>query len=191
MSAWRLRPTIGRANLVIAALLGLVTGTVALVFQLAPGLQPDPRDRVGADVSVFALEPNVTIGAWIKRGFPTHEQVALMKTYQDRAAVGEMLYVRTTVDGHKHREANLRFDVFNAETQQPIPRENIDAPPIEPLAISSPSERSVRLVWVPDLTQDERDLFFRVELWDDSGMLAVTDSPVVRRGRFATPKVAK
>jgi hypothetical protein len=169
---------------VVAALLGLVTGASALVFQLAPGLKPDPRDRVGADVSIFALEPGVTIGDWITRGFPASERRRLSETYPDRAAIGELLYVRTAVDGHKHREVNLRFAVFDATTQRMIPPRRIDAPPIEPLPLSAPNERSVQLVWVPDLSQEDRDLFLRVELWDEAGMLAVVDSPHIREGQF-------
>jgi hypothetical protein len=176
---------ISQANVVVVAVLALVTGVVSLVFQLAPRLKPDPRDRVGADVSIFALEPNVTLGSWIQRAFPVSDHERLEKKYPDRGAVGELLYVRTTVDGHKHRSVTLRYDVFDADKQELIPPESIDAPPLGALKLTSPNERSVQLVWVPDFTQETRDLIIRVQLWDGDGLLAVTDSPRIKRGRFA------
>lgn len=176
------RRALSRINVVVAALLGFLTGGVALVFQLAPGLKPDPRDRVGADVAIFALEPSVTIGEWIERKFPAAG--ALEDQHPDRQAPGELLYVRTTVDGHKHRDVSLRFNVFSARTHRLIPPERIDAPPISTLNLSAPSERSVHVVWVPDLTLFAQDVFIRVELWDDKGILAVEDSPRIRKGRF-------
>lgn len=180
----RHRRLVTQANVVATAVLALATGAVALLFQLAPFLKPDPRDRVGADVSIFALEPNVELGEWIKRAFPPDEQGEAGREYPDRGAQGEMLYVRTAVDGHKHRDVRLRYAIYYAADETRVPPEDIDAPPLRPFDLSSPSERSVQALWVPDLS-GEPALFIRVELWDDEGMLAVADSPRIEEGRFA------
>ena len=172
------------ARTAVAALVALATSIVSLLFTVAPALKPDPRDRVGADVSVFAVERNVTIGEWIARAFSGPEREVLRKRYPDRAALGELLYVRTSVDGHKHRRVTLRVSVVDSDTERRVPPQEIDAPPIAPVALSSPSERSVRAVWVPDLSHEPTGLFFRVELWDEHGMLAIADSRRLRRGRF-------
>jgi hypothetical protein len=179
------RQWLSRAHVTIAAILGLTATTLALLFDLVPALKPDPRDRVGADVAVFALEPDVTIGDWIARGFSSEIQKKLRARYLDRAAVGGLLYVRTAVDGHKHDRVTLRYSVFVIATQKRLPADAIDAPPLDPLDVTSPSERSVQTLWVPDLSDDHRDLFIRVELWDNDGMLAVADSPIIRRGKLA------
>jgi hypothetical protein len=99
--------------------------------------------------------------------------------------MGELLYVRTVVDGHKHHKVTLRYGVFNTKTQERVPPEQIDGPRIDPLKLSAPNERSVHAVWVPDLSHEPDGLFFRVELWDERGMLAVADSPPLEHGRFA------
>ena len=173
-----------RAQLATAAILGIVVTAVALVFDLAPGLRPDPRDRVGAEVSVFALEPGVTIGQWLDRGFRSGGRPTFGAVDVDRGAEGELLYVRTAVDGHKHDEVTLRYDVYFASTHKRVPDGAIDSPEFPPLAVSSPSERSVQTLWVPDLSA-ESALFIRVELWDSNGMVAVADSPTIRDGRLA------
>jgi hypothetical protein len=181
----RHRRLVTQANVVATAVLALATGAVALLFQLAPWLKPDPRDRVGADVSIFALEPRVTLGDWVKRAFPLDEQAELARQNPNRSAPGEMLYVRTTVDGHKHRDVSLRYAIYHADDHARVDPESIDAPPPEPFDLSSPSERSVQALWVPDLSLEPDALFIRVELWDDEGMLAVADSPRIEKGRFA------
>ena len=186
MPAPRFWRALSQAQVVTAALIGLVTGVLALVFQLAPWLKPDPRDRVGAEISISAIEPNVTIKDWIVRKFPVSERKALIKRYPDRSAVGELLYVHTSVDGHKHRDVILRFDIYFVDSQRRVRPEDIDAPigDSKPQPLSAPNERSVTVLWVPDFTQEKRALFIRVELWDENGILAVADSPCMRRGRF-------
>ncbi len=167
------------------ALVALVASVVGLMFQLAPYLRPDPRDRVGADVAVFALEPGVKLGDWIKRGFPPERQEVLAKRYHDKEAGGELLYVRIAVDGHKHRDVTLRYDVYHWSDGTRIPPEDIDGPTLDPVGLSSPNERSVQLLWIPSF-RGERDIFIRVQLWDDHGMLAVEDSGRIEDGRLVT-----
>jgi hypothetical protein len=181
----RQRRLVTQANVVATAVLALATGAVALLFQLAPWLKPDPRDRVGADVSIFALEPRVALGDWIERAFPPDEQAELARQYPDRSAPGEMLYVRTAVDGHKHRDVSIRYAIYHAANHTRVDPQSVDAPPLRPFDLSSPSERSVQALWVPDLSYEPDALFIRVELWDDEGMLAIADSPRIEKGRFA------
>lgn len=180
-------PWFKRLHLAAVAILGLAVTSVALLFDLAPGLKPDPRDRVGADVSVFALEPGVTIGQWLERGFAPGRRPKLGSGDVDESAEGELLYVRTAVDGHKHDEVTLRYGVYFADSHRRVPAGAIDSPEFPPLAVSSPSERSVQTLWVPDLS-GEGALFVRVELWDENGMLAVADSATIRRGRLTGPR---
>jgi hypothetical protein len=135
-------------------------------------------------VAVFALEPGVTLDRWIDREFPPSQRAALHKRYPDGAARGELLYVRTVVDGHKHRDVTLRYGVYDAARHTRVPARNIDGPQLGALPLSAPSERSVKVLWVPDLSFEPGRLFIRVELWDDDGMLAVGDSPPVSKGRL-------
>lgn len=174
-----------QARTTAAALIAVAAAAVSLLFQIVPALKPDPRDHVGADVSVFALERNVTIGDWINRAFPASKRAALIDRYPDRTATGELLYVRTVVDGHKHHKVTLHFSVLSTKTQELVPPAEIDAPAIDPVKLSAPNERSVHAVWVPDLSNEPDGLYFRIELWDERGILAVADSPPLNHGRFS------
>jgi hypothetical protein len=51
--------------------------------------------------------------------------------------------------------------------------------------IDAPSERSVQLMWLPDLSA-EHDRFVSVELSDTDGLLAVANSQKIHKG-LVTP----
>lgn len=183
MSNRAVRSLLSQTGVATTAIVALVASVVGLLFQLAPQLRPDPRDRVGAEISVFAVEPGATLGEWIARGFPPERQEALRRQYSDQGAGGELLYVRMAVDGHKHRDVALQYDVHHASNGQRVAPEDIDGPTLEPLELSSPSERSVQMLWIPSF-RGEPDVFIRVALWDGRGMLAVADSARIHDGRL-------
>jgi hypothetical protein len=179
----RTRRLVSQANVVAVALLTLTGAVIALLFQIWPALSPDPRDRVGADVSIFAIEPHVSISAWINRGFVPSERPKLHQRYPDDTTLGSLLYVRTTVDGHKHRHVTLSYRVYDAGSKRVLPPDLVDGPAPEALKLDSPSERSVTLFWIPSLKG--RRSFVRVQLWDDKEMLAVADTPEIVNDKFA------
>jgi hypothetical protein len=111
--------TVGYA--LAASVLALVASVTSVVFTLWPGLKPDPRERLGADVSVFDVEPSVTYGAWLQRTSATEEEVRRRQDrYIRRAGLpgeradpatrrgllnvkGNVAYVRVTIEGFKRR----------------------------------------------------------------------------------------
>ena len=181
----RTRRFLSHTNVVLTAVAGLVSVSIALLFQLAPSLKPDPGDNIGADVSVVALERGVTIASWIDRGFSTAaaraEQREKFRGQLDYP--GEIVYVRVAVDGHKHKDVSLSYRLFIAKSQNPVPKTILDTSDYARLEMQAPSQRSVSLMFVPDL-KGTGDLFVRVTLRDDANVLAVADSRTIVDGKL-------
>jgi hypothetical protein len=163
-------------------------GAVGLFWDLAPQYRPDPLDSVGADVEVIAVEPRVTLRGWLRRAHGADVDGAARDVFGRRPSAselalrGELLYVRTQVDGHKHRDISLRYEIYDRSTQRPV---EVPLPPyltrLQRARLAAPSQRSVQLLWMPNL-QGEGDLFVRVALSSERGLLAVTDSGTLRDG---------
>src|SRR3954470_9212771 len=104
------------------AVAALVSAVVALAFQLAPGLMPDPKVEESAKVTVTTVDRNVVDPAGTQTGTrvcstlggssggkPSGAGVSLGK-----APVGAVVYVRLHVHGLKHGVVRVRCGVFNA-----------------------------------------------------------------------------
>jgi hypothetical protein len=176
-------------NVAVTALVALASGVLAILFQIAPSLRPDPRDRVGADIAIAAVEPGVTLESWIDRAFPKvdsdRELRAILGTnpaQSERDFEGEVVYVKLDVTGFKRRRVYLQGAVYDGRTHEQL--SSIGGRAIPAVRMTAPNERVVKLLWIPDLTFDRKSLHFvRVELRDDRGILAVADSEMLFGGR--------
>ena len=187
MSVEQIRGAVSRTHVVVAAVAGLVSVGVSLLFQLAPSLKPDPRDSVGADVAVVAVEPGVNVRQWIHRAFQGERRDALLHTYRDQLDFGgELIYVRVAVDGHKHRDVGLSYALYSAQSQRRLP-DSASFARFSRIRITAPKQRSIQYLFVPDLTYDT-DLFIRAQLTDRDGVLAVADSGRLHRGKLKPPE---
>lgn len=192
-----LRRLAGRSGTFLTALIALVAAAVGLVFLFQPGLKPDPRERVGAAVEIFSVEPGVSTRAWLHEAFATRDVPAEIRRLfgvskpatGELAALGSVVYVRVEVDGYKHRQVELQVRLYDLKTMQRLsrfpPQFNESSRP----TIDAPNRRSVQLMFISDLSNERRrPEFLRVELVDsDTGrMLAVADSPALVKGRVST-----
>lgn len=181
-----------------AAVLALASSLTALVFTLWPGLKPDPRERLGADVAVFAVEPGVRYGDWLRRTSPTPEELAARRrTYLRNAALpgepltpkgerallrvaGSAVYVRLNIEGFKRRNVSLRWSMYDAASHRRVRERDLGDVQALDVDLEAPADRSVVLLWVPP-SPDVAKTFVRVELHSRSGtMLAVADSLPLR-----------
>jgi hypothetical protein len=176
----------------VCALLGLMTGALGLFWDLAPQYRPDPLDTVGADVAVVAVEPGVSVRRWLRAAYgedyarPAGEIFGRAPSSSELGQVGEMIYVRTQVDGHKHKNISLAYRLYMRGTDTPV---EVPLPPylarVQRSRLVAPSQRSVQLLWMPDFrSPDESDVFIRMELRSDRGLLAVADSATLHRGKL-------
>jgi hypothetical protein len=176
----------------VCALLGLLTGALGLFWDFAPQYRPDPLDTVGADVAVVAVEPGVSVRRWLRAAYGEDSARAAGEIFgrgpsrAELGQVGEMIYVRTQVDGHKHKNISLAYWLYMRGTDTPV---EVPLPPylarVQRSRLVAPSQRSVQLLWMPDFrSPDESDVFIRMELRSDRGLLAVADSATLHRGKL-------
>ena len=176
----------------VCALVALAAAAVGLFWDFAPQFRPDPLEVIGADVTIAAIEPDVTLEAWLRKARPNDYAPAARELFgrepskAELALSGHLVYVRIQVDGHKHKDVALSYRVFNARSQMPfdplgLPDEA--ASRLRHARLNAPNERSVQLLWIPSL-EKEGDTFIRVELTSERGLLAVSDSGTLRSGRL-------
>lgn len=187
------RRVLGESRTALTAVIALVAAGVGLLFQLVPALKPDPRERVGASIEVFAVEPRVRVDEWAREASSQDVEGAYQRVLGTRtlepgqgAYPGTVVYVRVEVDGYKHRAVALRGGLYSARTQRRLPVFGPRDRQRSTVPIDSPSRRNVQLMWLPDISADTDPEFVRVELVDsESGaILAVADSPTLVRGRI-------
>jgi hypothetical protein len=188
-----------------AAFVAFAATAAALMFEFFPGIKPDPPpESVGATVQVYAVEPGVSLGTWLKRVYGDGgEYMAALRQYLGPSPSpqalgqlnnpGELVYVRVSVDGLKHRAVYLQWKMYDLHSQLSTEAfTNNPFPPIPTIArqlrIDAPSRRSVQLLWIPSFSDEDRPVYLRVELDDTNrGVLAVADSAELVRGLTREP----
>jgi hypothetical protein len=162
------------------------TSVVALVFTLWPGLKPDPRDRLNAQVSVFAVDRGVTLEAWLRRTTFSEDEyreararylASLGVAEKDAsgllASSGQSAYVASTVEGFKRRSVRLRWSLYDHATNRRLPQFSNESG--ARLNLEAPSDRTLQEIWLPPLGRGR--YFLRVALYDGDGtLLDVADS---------------
>jgi hypothetical protein len=189
----RLRAVSRTTWALIVAVVALAGSLSSLVFTFLPQLKPDPRDSVLAQVSVFAIEPGVSLGRYLALTYGSVAKIpqSLHIPPAELPFQGDMIYVRTRVDGFKHRRVQVRAILYMKSTQEPArllagPVSGPAALRLRSVELDTPSTSTVQLLWILGL-EGEPPTFVRVEMFDGIRMLAVTDSPIVRNGRAPLP----
>lgn len=195
----RVRRLSATAWAIIAATVALLGSAVTLIFTLVPSLAPDPREQVGAALTVVAVDPGVTLGDWAHRAFPDSWRDEFKRIFGTASpgadqleVLGDVIYVRTQVDGYKHRSVVMHTSVYDREHDSPdagrIDLEKIaKAPRIPALKIDAPDRSSVQLLFIPAVGQvaDVPCTFVRIELDDPHGALAISDTANLLHGALA------
>jgi hypothetical protein len=169
----------------IVALVALAGSVVALVFDLRPDLKPDPRTTLGAQLSVFTVEPGVSLGEYFSRLSITNPkaQTRLVRgvcgsslNCSTLSLPGEEVYVRTTVGGFKRRSVVMLASLYDAASQTPV--EGASDTPVAQESLGAPSDSTVVPVWTPCPINRPGRFFVRIELYHkgDGVLLAVADS---------------
>jgi hypothetical protein len=191
----RPRRRLGTAGVaLLTALLALASGTVGLVFDLWPDLRPDPRTTRAAEVSVVAVERAVPVDDWMHRIAPSRKVYAARRREHLRRAFagmpspsrtdvrnalgvkGQLIYVRTHIEGFKRRALRLRWSMYRVAGQRRLATEGLQNATGASVVGAAPSDTSVILIWTPAVVA-RGALFARFELVDEAGtVLAVADS---------------
>jgi hypothetical protein len=178
----------------LTALVALASGALGLVFDLWPGLRPDPRSSHVGALSVFAVERGAKVADWLGQ-LPTDERAAerryYLRTYFSGigpatpagvhtalASKGELFYVQVHIEGFKRETVALRWSMYSAVSQKRLTPSTITGDTAGGVVVgASPSDTSIVPVWGPQVPV-AGPVFARFELLDaHDNILAVADSP--------------
>lgn len=180
----------------VVAFVALAGSVSSLVFTFLPELKPDPRDSVLAELKVYAVDPDVSLREYLTAAYGGGTRLpsglSLATRAQLNGFVGDVVYVRTLVDGFKHRHVRLIWRVYDARTQQVVPAlQGTNLPPplrnLRDVNLDTPSTSTIQLLWISSLDAD-KPTFVRIAMYDGKRLLAVADSPVIRNNRVPLPQ---
>jgi hypothetical protein len=167
------------------AMVALTAAAVGLIFDLWPGLSPEPGTHRGAELSVLAVERNVSYGEWLRRSSGTEQIYKTRLRQQLRGAEsdaglripGELAYVKVSIFGFKHGSVTLRPSVYYASSQERKPLGGqLEQGGQSLVHLNAPIDEFVAEIWIPPVRGAGR-YFVRIEARDTSGtLLAVADS---------------
>jgi hypothetical protein len=166
------KPRRGFTTTTVYAAFGFLTALVSFVFLVNPAWRPDPRDRQIADLTTPAVDVGIPFGAYIER-------VGDVNRMRDKKALcipGNVVYIKVSLQGFKHRDTTLRWVTMNAVTNR-----RVESRGEVLLRGQAPSDQGVSLVWVQwPLRHDVRKYVIRFLLRSDDDLLAVADTPEFR-----------
>lgn len=149
----------------LTALVALVAATVGLVFNLWPGLKPDPEVQLHATITPVGLETNVLYTDFLDRMERNSAHAPKIS--------GDVVYVQLETDGLKGYESHLRWFLYkrnNARLSKDFqPNDNVH------LVSGTTSDRYVIPVWVK-APRDRGTYFVRFELKARGVLLAIANS---------------
>lgn len=171
-------------TLVGAILAAFISGT-NLTFELWPGLKPDPKEKVSADLEVLEMDKNVNYGEYDAR--PGRN----VSTNPDEKELrndfpGNVFYLRAHIEGFKRESLRLIWFTYEENLHRSAEDEARSDRIFEP---GSPTDTQVAQVWVKEPGHFDRDgiwesapgeYFVRFELYRGDVLLAFEDSPKFR-----------
>jgi hypothetical protein len=184
----RVRMSVTALVALVGALLAAAISGTSLSFALVPGLKPDPKEKVGANLEVVALDKNVDYSEYRQRpGRPIDMEVRPRGDHH-----GNVFYLRARIEGFKRESVHLRWFTYNHENgvRRPglkgLPEEAIFEP-------DAPINTQVAQIWVrepgsfdrlnPEVwNSDAGEYFVRFELYSDDVLLAFRDSAKFKTG---------
>jgi len=177
------------------ALVAFITGVVALLFTLFPGLKPFSPTTLGAAVKVVGVERAISRDDWRRRvavGDPErYRQLVLADNTAKKTKPGDpcaegtllgvLLYVKTHAEGYKRKQLTLRAVLYDARSGARLELAD-QYDPLARVPIDVPTKDSVQLLWLwsPSRPEQRGEMFARVEIYDPNEQLL----DVANSGRF-------
>jgi hypothetical protein len=193
-----LRQAFTMSGAMLTAVVALISGGLALFFQLRPDLAPDPRTHRGASASIFAVDDGVTLGRFLerRRAIVSEEEYAKERAAYIRQAAGaaggdgstvltlpgEDVFVNATIEGFKSKSVAMLASMYDADKRRRV-RQLSDVPVFQQ-HVEAPSDQSVIEFWLSAPPVNVRRYFVRVQVFHrgDGVLLGIADSkPVVAR----------
>jgi hypothetical protein len=165
----------------VGALLAAAISGTSLTFALVPGLKPDPKEKVGADLAVLALDKNVDYSEYNQR--PGRHIDVETKPRPDHP--GNVFYLRAQIEGFKRESVHLKWFTYNpnGERRPGSRKEATEQSIYEP---DAPINTQVAQIWVREPggfdqygewnSAGDDGYFVRFELYSGDVLLAFKDS---------------
>lgn len=161
----------GHTVTLVGAVLAAVISATTLVFNLWPGLKPDPKEKVGAALSTVAFDYNVSRGQFLQREGVT------ATSGEKLSQLGNVFYVKAEIEGFKRSSLHLSWFTYNADNRERCLEGNLRSSAAAETIFNpqAPINTQVAEVWVP--SPDFNGHFFvRFELYTGRVLLNFTDS---------------
>ena len=191
-----LRQAFTMSGAMLTAVVALVSGGLALFFQLRPDLAPDPRTHRGASASIFAVDDGVTLGAFLerRRAIVSDDEYAKEKAvYIRQAAVGagggdgstvltlpgEDVFVNATIEGFKSKSVAMLASMYDVDKRRRIAE--LSDVPVFQQHVDAPSDQSVVEFWLSAPPVNVKRYFVRVQVYHrgDGVLLGIADSRAI------------
>jgi len=169
----------------------MISAGLAALYAIKPEWKPYVTTTKRADLRVLAVDRGVTRDQWRwrvangdmkKRNALVTADAKVLKAPRDEACTvhgkqaGYVAYIRSTAEGFKRRELNVRMALYAYPSRQRL--ESTVAEEYRTLAsvpVDAPTDSSVQEVWIYDPVAARR-YFLRAGFYDDGVLLAVADS---------------
>jgi hypothetical protein len=163
----------------VGALLAAAISGTTLTFALVPGLKPDPKEKVGADLAVLALDKNVDYREYKQRP-GRHIDVDASPNHP-----GNVFYLRAHIEGFKRESVRLKWFTYdpNGERRAGSRKEATEQSIFEP---DAPINTQVAQIWVREPggfdqygewdSDADNGYFVRFELYTGDVLLGFKDS---------------
>lgn len=145
-----------------------ISGTT-LVYTLWPGLKPDPKEKVGAEIRSLAVDREVTRGEYLCRFGPVDKGEPRVDV------MGNVYYIRAEIEGFKRSSVNLKWFTYNADNDQRRQRLRSTTKKTPVFRPQAPINTQIAQVWVPTPNRDGHS-YVRFELYAKDVLLAFVDS---------------
>jgi hypothetical protein len=170
----------------LTAVIALLSGGIGLVFDVWPGLRPDPHTDRSAEATILAVDRYVSRDDYLRRRYLDVSAFQHARAREralaggDSAGLGirgELLYVQVVLHGFKGDRVLLARSVYdNAGKQRVLPART------EAIWTgNAPTDQWIAEVWLEPIVGPHRRFFARVEIRDSHGvLLALADSAAFR-----------
>jgi hypothetical protein len=151
-----------------AILAAAISGT-NLVFELWPGLKPDPKQKVGGKIENLARDLNVPYSEFLRR------TNAIRDPRVDLEEVGNLYYVRAETEGFKRETVRLKWFTYNDDNDTRLGGLRSSEVAERLFKPQAPIDTQIAQVWVPT-PSDAGWYFVRFELYSGDVLLGFVDS---------------
>lgn len=153
----------------VGAILAASISGANLVFELWPGLKPDPKEKVGGKVENLAHDINVPLGGFLARNGQQPPAGADLKE------VGNVFYIRANTEGFKRETVRLKWFTYDAYNNMRLPGLRASAKAERLFKPQAPIDSQIAQVWV-STPSTPGNYFVRFELYSGDVLLAFVDS---------------